>query len=436
MNPAQPLFRQEAMVAQLHAALGSVQLVRPLSLSWLTALALVALAAVLLFLTQAQYTRRTTVQGVLVPDQGLIRLVPTAAGAVLERRVHEGQAVAAGEVLFVLALDRSHLAPGAQHEVRRSLEQRQRSLSEAATQQHSLTQTRRAALDRRLAALREERAQIDAEAALQAQRLVLAEKTGARLRALEAEQFISSAQVQAKGEDMLALRAAAQSLLRQRAALDRERAELEGERQALPLVAQGLASSLQRDQALLARESAELDAERQLVVRAPQAGTMSGVLAQVGQSVAPGAALASLVPAGAQLQAQLFAPSSGVGFVQPGQAVQVRYEAFPYQKYGHRAARVLEVSRVPLAASELSALALPASITRGAPAVEGAAGAGSGAGAGEALFRITVALEPPTAEQQALHLVPGMRLAGDIQLERRRLLEWLLEPLLAWRERG
>jgi membrane fusion protein len=432
MNGGVSLFRPEALVAQAQAGQGSVQLVRPLSLAWLTALALLAVLAVLAFLALAQYTRRSTIQGVLVPDQGLIRLVPTAAGAVLERRVREGQSVAAGEVLFVLALDRSRLAAGAEGEVRRSLEQRQRSLSDAATQQHSLAHTRRAALDRRLAALREERAQIEAEAALQAQRLVLAQSAHTRLRALEAEQFISSAQVQAKSEDLLALRAAAQSLLRQRTALDRERAELEGERHALPLVAQGAASSLERDQAQLARESAELDAERHIVVRAPQAGTMSGVLAQVGQSVAPGAALASLVPEGAQLQAQLFAPSSAVGFVQPGQAVQLRYEAFPYQKFGHRAARVLEVSRVPLAASELSSLALPTSITRGAAAGDGG---GVAAAAGEALFRITVSLDPQTPAQQGLPLVAGMRLAGDILLERRRLLEWLLEPLLAWRER-
>ena len=39
----------------------------------------------------------------LVPDGGLIRLVPTAAGTVLERRVREGQTVHSGDVLFVLS---------------------------------------------------------------------------------------------------------------------------------------------------------------------------------------------------------------------------------------------------------------------------------------------------------------------------------------------
>jgi membrane fusion protein len=33
-------------------------------------------------------------------------------------------------------------------------------------------------------------------------------------------------------------------------------------------------------------------------------------------------------------------------------------------------------------------------------------------------------------------LVPGMRLAGDVVLERRRLIEWLIEPVLGWHRRS
>ena len=62
-------------------------------------------------------------------------------------------------------------------------------------------------------------------------------------------------------------------------------------------------------------------------------------------------ALASLVPSGAQLQAHLFAPSGAVGFVRPRQEVRLRFEAFPYQKFGHQTGHVLQVSRTPLAAS-------------------------------------------------------------------------------------
>jgi len=410
-----PLFRPEAVDTQRQFGLGGVQLVRPPALAWITGGVLAAVVALAAFLVLAEYTRKTTTNGVLVPDRGLIRLVPAVAGTVVERRAVEGQAVRAGDVLFVLSLDRPLLAADAQAQVRRSLDDRRRSLAEAARIQQALSETQRAALDRRVAALEGELVQIDIEAGLQKQRLVMAEESLARLKALQADQFISAAQSQAKSEEVLGLRAAAQGLARQRAALLRERAELDGERHALPLVASASAGTLERDLAQVNRDAAEQDAEQRLVVRAPQSGTVSTVLAEPGQSVSPASALATVVPEGAVLRAQLYAPSSAIGSVQPGQAVRLRFEAFPYQKFGQQPARVLQVSRTPLAPSELAALALPA--------------LGNGS---EPMFRITVALEgPPVAEP----LAAGMRLQADVLLERRRLIEWLFEPLLGLRSR-
>ena len=415
MDEARPLFRPEAVDAQRQHGLGSIQLVRPPALAWITTGVVCSAVAVAAFLVLGQYTRKTTANGVVVPDRGLIRLVPAASGTVVERRVVEGQAVRAGDVLFVLSLERPLLAEQAQALVRRSLDDRRRSLADAVRTQQVLGSTQRAALERRMLALEAELAQADIQAGLQQQRLAMTEQSLARLQALQADQFISAAQVQSKSEEVLGLRAAAQGLSRQRAALMRERAELDGERKALPLRASAAVGGLERDMAQANRDAAEQNAEQRMVVRAPQSGTVSTVLAEPGQSVSPASALATLVPEGAVLQAQLYAPSSAVGFVQPGQAVRLRFEAFPYQRFGQQPAHVVQVSRTPLAASEMAALALPA-MTAG----------------GEPMFRITVALDGPPV---ATPLSPGMRLQADVMLERRRLIEWLFEPLLGLRNR-
>lgn len=410
------LFRPEALAAQQQPWLGGVRLIRPLSLSVVTVGAALAVVAVVAYLSVAQYTRKATVGGVLMPDRGMIRLVPADIGTVLERRVIEGQVVASGDVLFVLALERPVRGTDAQAEVLRSLQARQRSLQDAARRQNALGSAQQQALTRRLHALSGELVQAELEASLQRDRLGLARQSLQRLQSLEAAQFISPAQVQAKSEELLALQAAAQTVARERAALERERADLEGQLRALPMQADAAAGGIERELAVLSREAAELDTDRRLVVRAPQAGTLSAVLAEPGQSVSPASALASLMPQGSTLQAHLFAPSSAVGFVRPGQLVQLRFDTYAYQKYGHRPGRVLQVSRTPLAASELATLALPA------------------AAQAEPLFRITVALEDaPGAEPLAL--APGMRLQADVLLDRRRLVEWLFEPLIGLRSR-
>ena len=413
------LFRPEAIRGQQQAWLGSIQLIRPVSFALLTTLVLAVAALVALVLVEGRYTRKAHVSGFLVPDKGVLRLLPQLAGTVLERRVAEGQAVRQGDILFVLSTDRATLGGDTQAMVQTSLAARGKSLQEAARQRTSLQQEQRAGFDRQIDDIRRELAQVDAEAELQRQRLLLAQQAQARVESLRAENFISQAQVQAKSEEVLGVRAQIQSLLRQRAAKQRERGALEAQRRELPLRAQALQGEIERELATLAQASAENEARQRIVVRAPQDGVVTAVLAELGQAVSPGAPVASLLPADARLQAQLFAPSSAVGFLRQNQQVQLRYQAFPYQKFGHHAGQVLQVSRTPLQAVDLAGLPLPESM-KSTPSAE-------------PLYRITVTLDQQVVQAygQAQPLSPGMQIDADVMLDRRRLIEWIFEPLLS-----
>jgi membrane fusion protein len=408
------LFRHEVLENRQRDWLGSIQLTRPLSLQLLTVVALAIAAAVVAWLILGEYTRKARVSGFLAPDKGVIRLVAPRAATVLESHVAEGRTVRQGDILYVLSVEQSTLA-GDTDAVLRSLDARERSLQQASQEQRELERERLAATDRQIQAMQAELAQMDAEAQLQRQRLALAEQAERRLESLRGENFISAAQVQTKTEEVLGLRAQIQAVQRQRAAHLREIEQLQARRREIPLQVRTQRGEIERDLAELAQAAAENEARRRIVVRAPQDGLVTGVLAQAGQAVTPSTALATLLPADAQLQAHLYAPSSAVGFVRADQGVLLRYQAFPYQKFGLQSGRVVQVSRSPLPASELAALAQ----------VPGGDG-------GEALYRITVALDRQSvpAYGQAQALVPGMQLEADVLLDRRRLIEWIFEPVL------
>jgi membrane fusion protein len=418
--PMNELFRREALAGRQGEWLGGIQLLRPVSLAVLTAFVLAAVTATAAYLATGHYTRKARVSGYLVPDSGIIRLVPPQAATVLERRVREGEAVHAGDVLFVLSIDRATFGGDTQAAVQRSLAARERSLQGTAQQRAQLLTEQRGALTRRLDDMRRETLQMQAEAELHRQRLALAQAALKRLESLRDDNFVSSAQVQAKSEDVLGLQAQLQAIERQQAAQRREIETLEAQGRELPLRERVQQGEIERDLSLLAQEAAESQAKSRIVVRAPQDGVVTALTAEPGQSVSPSAALASLVPAHARLQAQLYAPSSAVGFLQPAQTVLLRYQAYPYQKFGHHAGHVLQVSRTPLQASELAALPLPGTLT----------GAALGSAA-EPLYRITVALDEQSVQAygQMQPLAAGMQLDADVLLDRRRLIEWLFEPL-------
>ena len=410
------LFRPEAVEAQQRSGLGTIRLTRPVSFAVLTGVALLAALCVGAFLMLGEYTRKARVSGYLVPDRGVIRLVSPQAATVLESHAAEGRVVKQGDVLFVLAVDQAALTGETQAAVRSSLAARERSLHGAARQQQQLEQSRTAALDRQIEQRRRELVQMDSEAQLQNQRLALAVQAQSRLESLRLENFVSAAQLQAKSEEVLAIRAQMQGLERQRTVHLREVDQLQAQRRELPLQAQSVQGEIERDLASLAQQVAQTETGRRIVLRAPQDGTLTAVLAEAGHSVNAAVALASLLPASASLQAHLYAPSSAVGFMRPNQPVLLRYQAFPYQKFGHQPGRVLQVSRSPLQASELVGVAVP----------------GVGAAAGEPLYRVTVAIDRQSvaAYGEAQPLAPGMQLDADVLLDRRRLIEWIFEPVL------
>ena len=204
------IFRREVLESLQTSWIGEIQLVRPLSLSLLTGGVALAVLAVGAFLALGEYTRKVQVSGVLVPDRGVIRLVPPQDAVVIERRVAEGADVRAGEVLFVLSLDRAAAAGDTQAAVQRTLAEREKSLRDAARPATGAArQPGTLALARRHADLLRELAALDAEAALLAQRIALAEQAQARLESLRGDNFVSAAQVQAKAEELLGTAGAA-----------------------------------------------------------------------------------------------------------------------------------------------------------------------------------------------------------------------------------
>ena len=189
------LFRPEVLEGRQRDWLGNIQLIRPVYLAVLTTLVAVCVVALASFLALGEYTRKARVSGVLVPDQGVIRLMAPQGAVVLESHVAEGHAVHRGDVLYVLGVGQATLSGDTQAAVQTSLAARERSLQLASRQSNSLEQAQLAAIDGQLEDMRRELTSIGVEADLQRQRLALAQQAQSRFESLRADNFVSSAQV-------------------------------------------------------------------------------------------------------------------------------------------------------------------------------------------------------------------------------------------------
>ncbi len=411
------LFRAEAQNMGARATYGPIVLARPWPSSIFVLAAGLTTLSICSYLMLGSYTKRATVAGLLVPTQGTIRLLAAAPGIVTRKRVNEGQRVRQGELLFVLSDDRRAAGePGhaslAEAQAA-SLEQRRESLLRAiGTLQFLLGQTQQG-LRNRLESLREQGRRVQQEIDLHGRRIDAATRMLERHRTLARERFISDVALQDKEDQVETLRAQWVVAQRQKAELISASVSIQSELTQTAARTETQIAELERDLSALGQEAAEMRTRDQLAITAPMDGIVTAITAQVGQ---PGGnqALALLIPADAELVAQLFAPSRAIGFVEVGQRVRIRYQAFPYQKFGQYTGVVAEVSRSPLQPGELSAASPSAGASQ------------------EGLYRVIVKLESQNAIAygKSLPLIPGMALEADIEQERRRLIEWVLEPLI------
>lgn len=411
------LFRKEALQARQDTGFGRVMVQPPLSLTVWCVFAAGCAAAVVALLVFGQYTKRTRVPGITVPASGLVKLVPPQPGIVIERRVEEGQAVTAGDVLFILSSERRLEAAdgsrGAQAAILEQLRHRRASLEAERVRRGRLHDEQTKAVERRLATLKQEAAQLRLELATQAAREASAAEQAARYDELARRGFVSALTARQRRDETLEQTARRQALERSVLAVRRDIDVSLAELAQLPLHAEQQQAQLARDLSALQQEMVAAAAAGRVVVTAPQSGVMTAIAAERGQTVGS-QPLATLLPAGAAFEAHLFAPSRAVGFVEAGQKVRVRYAAYPFQKFGQYDGEVAHVSRVALAPAELPAqVGLPAH--------------------GEPLYRITVRLASPhvMAYGRPQPLTAGMQLEADVMQDRRRLIEWVFEPLIA-----
>ena len=102
-STVRPIFRDEAVAYARARHHGSVVLATPISYALLSLLFAAFAACIVAFLVLGSYQRKVQVHGVLLPETGVVRVVSSQAGVVVERTARDGQTVKAGDPLFVLA---------------------------------------------------------------------------------------------------------------------------------------------------------------------------------------------------------------------------------------------------------------------------------------------------------------------------------------------
>jgi membrane fusion protein len=409
------LFRDQAVRHKLNKQSGTV-----LNYSRWTKPVAAASAALsvgfIMLIVFGHYTRAVAISGYLVPEGGILRVFAPQPGIIVEKRIKAGDHVAKGQPLFVLSADRE----GREQEplyaqATESLRDRRAKMADTIEKTRGIQAAELARIQARRQEAIERRTLLDDKIATMVEAITLRGSILERKKGLADRKLGTVDQSEQVELGLLDQRTQLSGFRLDRATLTQELSSLDNDLTEKPLQQSNEISALQRELSSLDQQLAESETRRENVIVAPAGGMLTVDLATLGQSVMPSQPLAVIQPDGAALQVHLFAPSRAVGFVKPDERVNLRYQAFPYQKFGQQEGRVRSIARTALSAAELASLNLPQQDQT------------------EPLYRIVVEPRRQAIDVygQQTPLQAGMTVDAYVMQETRAIYEWMIEPLFS-----
>jgi hemolysin D len=164
------------------------------------------------------------------------------------------------------------------------------------------------------------------------------------------------------------------------------------------------------------------------VLRAPIDGTVQQLaMHTVGGVVTPAQQLMLVVPTDSRLEAEAMISNRDVGFVRDGQAAEVKIDTFNFTRYGLIDGKVVSVSRDAIIKDK------PPDPSR---SKTGGALSDTSEPAGQELLysaRITLDRAEMQIDDRMVPLAPGMAVTVEIKTGTRRVIEFVMSPLLRYR---
>ncbi len=406
------LFREEAVANRAASVFGNIAVGSgpAATIFSLTSIGLAACLAALLAL--GSYARKEHAVGYLVPSAGLIEVESPRVGLITHVSVREGESVRAGAPLFTVALPK-HALSGLELDNSRiaHLVQERDIIAAQIARRERLSRIQARDDQVRIRALRHELASSEAQRRDALERLNILSHNVDRLKSLQKQGNVAPSLLDKRTAALLQVRRDVHGLDGNIDQLTSQISSLEAETQQIPLRLDIRRGDLHSRELEVERSLDEAKVDRSTVVHAPVAGRVTTIIARPGMNVNRQHRLMAIIPKDSSLQAELLVPTRAIGFIRKGQMVELRYDAFPYQKFGLYRGRVTSISSTVLSPQDQMG-----PVRLSAPA-----------------YRVIAVLESQkiNAYGRRIALQPGLTLKADIVRDRRRIIEWVFDPLLA-----
>ena len=414
------LFRKEAVAQQSERLAGAITLAQPLSIK-LTVFILACVAvAVITFLFTAEYSRKETVRGFLMPNKGVIQSFANQGGTIEVIYVQEGDFVSKGQPLAEIIVQQNN-SQGVElsAQLTEQLSSQIQLLHDEIAQTQLLQQQELLNFQSQQGALTQEKHALQNQLTLTDEKLALLTRQQANLNKLNKNGFLSNIEREQQQQALLDVKQEKQNLARLLMQQQNQLSQLSFNIANVPQQYTLRINSLKRQQADIQNQLTQIKSNYQYTITASNSGVVTGIQVVEGETLSSSKAqskpLLHIIPEGSELVAELLLPTRSAGFIALGNDTRLRFDAFPYQRFGFINSKISRIDKALITPNEIRLpIALQEPVYR---------------------LRATLSQQQMQAYGKAFELKSGMLFEADIMLEQRTLIEWLLEPLYSLKGR-
>lgn len=410
------LFRNEVLEESQQKALGNVVLLNHKAFFITTIIITLATLLLAMILGYGTYSRKESVVGYLVPDKGALRVYAPLRGVIDEQYIIDGDFVEKGQELLLIATEKGMKnGNNVNEELIRQLDEQLQNLKQRIEDESSLFIKEGEQLQLLKQNLNSELKQLKRQEGTQLEQLELAKDNWEKYKNFKERGLVREAEVSSRHNIYLTNKSSLDTTKRLQISKQSELLDVNKKLAQLPLRKSSLLQQLESSKAQINERVIELESNKSYIVKAPITGRVTSLQVNPGQAVDGAKSMLTIIPENTTLYAQLFLPSRAIGFVNKEQQVLMRYDAFPYQRYGLYEGSIEKVAEAVINPSEVG-IPLPFQ---------------------EPVYRVKVELKSQHVDAygKKMSLQAGMSLNADIILDERSLGEWLLEPVYSLRGR-
>lgn len=415
------LFRPEALEAKRYSSFGNVQISQPLPVRIVAWSCMALFIGVILLLILGTYTRRVHATGQVMPKSGLLTIGAIQAGVISSIKAVEGLEVHRNDIIFVENLDATSLSGPTQQQILADLSRQKHLLESQKSLKERLAPIERQALLNEVHFLSRQREQVSSQLDNDENVLPVMKEALRRMETAKRKYLIPESQFQAQLYTYAQLISAHALALQSQTDIERKISELASKLSEFDGQLLRELNEVDKQVAVVDQQIAEDESRQSNLILAPEDGVLTGVRGYLGEQVIPGTPLVTLLPTGQALHIELYVNSNSIGFLKEGQPVLLRYDAFPYQKFGLQRGHISEITRAPL-------LSNSENDNQNAQAYKEKDKKNS-----QDIYRVRVQPDRNYVEAYGIqHLLEaGMTVSADIGTDRRHLWQWLFDPIIS-----